>query len=233
MAGKAGPDINEFGLVGYWDAANVKSYPGSGTIWRDLSGNGNHGTLSTGSIGTVSGSGVMVFTSASADYINCGNNSTLNIINSISVESWIKIANTPLTSAVILSKGNVDGGVSTIQYNLHLNTSRSIKFQISDGSSGNTITTTDVVSLNTWTHVVAVLDIDNTMSYVYINGNLSKNQSSLSSLGGTAINLYIGQDKYTNRYFFNGEISNVKIYNHALSQSEITQNYNAMKSRFQ
>ena len=233
MAGKAGPDINEFGLVGYWDAANVKSYPGSGTIWRDLSGNGNHGTLSTGSIGTVSGSGVMVFTSASADYINCGNNSTLNIINSISVESWIKIANTPLTSAVILSKGNVDGGVSTIQYNLHLNTSRSIKFQISDGSSGNTITTTDVVSLNTWTHVVAVLDIDNTMSYVYINGNLSKNQSSLSSLGGTAINLYIGQDKYTNRYFFNGEISNVKIYNRALSQSEITQNYNAMKSRFQ
>ena len=48
MAAHSGPDIIQDGLVFYVDAANTKSYPGSGTTWFDLSGNGKHATL-TGS----------------------------------------------------------------------------------------------------------------------------------------------------------------------------------------
>jgi hypothetical protein len=43
-----GPNIITDGLVLYLDAANPKSYPGTGTVWSDLSGNGNNGTLTNG-----------------------------------------------------------------------------------------------------------------------------------------------------------------------------------------
>jgi hypothetical protein len=45
MAAAAGPDIVNSGLVLALDAANPKSYPGSGATWYDLSGNGKHHTL--------------------------------------------------------------------------------------------------------------------------------------------------------------------------------------------
>ena len=45
MAGFAGPNIVKDKLVSYLDAANTQSYPGSGTAWNDISGNGNNGTL--------------------------------------------------------------------------------------------------------------------------------------------------------------------------------------------
>jgi hypothetical protein len=54
----AGPEIAESGLVLALDAGNLKSYPGSGTTWTDLSGNGNTGTLvnGVGYVGTNGGS---------------------------------------------------------------------------------------------------------------------------------------------------------------------------------
>ena len=48
MAFSRGPSIVTDGLVLALDAANHKSYPGSGTTWYDLSGNGNNGTLNCG-----------------------------------------------------------------------------------------------------------------------------------------------------------------------------------------
>ena len=45
MSVQSGPNGIESGLVLYLDAANVKSYPGSGTSWFDLSGQNNTGTL--------------------------------------------------------------------------------------------------------------------------------------------------------------------------------------------
>lgn len=48
MATNGGPNIIQNGLVFALDAANKKSYPGSGTTWKDLSGNGNDGTLTNG-----------------------------------------------------------------------------------------------------------------------------------------------------------------------------------------
>ena len=68
----AGPEIVEDGLVLALDAGNTKSYPGSGTTWTDLSGNGNNGSLvngvgyNSGNLGSLSFDGVN-------DYVNFGN----------------------------------------------------------------------------------------------------------------------------------------------------------------
>ena len=48
MSAYSGPEISNDGLVLCLDAANFKSYPGTGTTWTDLSGLGNNGTLTNG-----------------------------------------------------------------------------------------------------------------------------------------------------------------------------------------
>ena len=95
------------------------------------------------------------------------------------------------------------------------------------------MTTTDTIDLGDWYHICCTHDADNTNSYVYINGELSKSDtSSIGNLGGTSIDLTIGYDDYTDRYPYNGMISNVRIYSKTLSASEILQNYNANINRF-
>ena len=232
MAGKAGPDISEVGLVGYWDAANVKSYPGSGTIWRDLSGNGNHGTLSTGSIGTVSGSGVMAFDGVD-DYVNASDADMPAGNSSRTFEAWIKMAS------------DTDNWTSGLSYGTQTNDSASL-WSLTDASGTgkpyfgkwglNSGTADTAVDDSIWHQIVMVLtqdganDID--LSF-YIDGIVDGTTTLAdvnTTLGG---DFNIGCRPGADDYWFKGNISLVKVYNKALSQSEITQNYNAMKSRYQ
>jgi hypothetical protein len=68
-----GPNIVTDGLVLYLDAANQKSYPGTGTTWNDLSGNGNNGTLVNGPTFNSDNNGSIVFDGVD-DYVNFGDN---------------------------------------------------------------------------------------------------------------------------------------------------------------
>ena len=54
MSAYGGPEINDSGLVLALDAGNTKSYPGSGTTWTDLSGNGLNATIANNQFGTIS-----------------------------------------------------------------------------------------------------------------------------------------------------------------------------------
>ena len=60
MACNAGPDIIEDGLVLCLDAANINSYPKSGTTWTDLAGF-HDGTLTNGPTFSSDNGGVLVF----------------------------------------------------------------------------------------------------------------------------------------------------------------------------
>ena len=64
------PNIVTNGLVLALDAANPKSYPGSGTTIYDLSGNGNHGTLNNGVGFSTNYKGILTFDGVD-DYVNC------------------------------------------------------------------------------------------------------------------------------------------------------------------
>ena len=70
-----GASIVRNGLVLYLDAANPKSYPGSGTTWKDLSGNGNNGTLVNGPTFNSANGGSIVFDGTN-DYVI-----TTNLLN--------------------------------------------------------------------------------------------------------------------------------------------------------
>jgi hypothetical protein len=88
------PSIATNGLVLCLDAANRKSYPGSGTTWTDLSGNGNNGTLTNGPTYSSANGGSLSF-----DGTNDVVNSTTSIIDradgqEITVSCWIKPSRT-------------------------------------------------------------------------------------------------------------------------------------------
>ena len=78
---------------------------------------------------------------------------------------------------------------------------------------------------------MATLTVSPTEANWYINGLLQNTRTSSHS-SSTFSNLYIGSDSGTVGRYYNGRISNVQIYNRALSATEIVQNYNATKKRY-
>jgi hypothetical protein len=93
------------GLVLCLDAANPKSYPGSGTIWTDLSGNGNNGTLVNG-VGYNSGNlGSLVFDGVD-DVINLSSSSSIQNLTTNFTISTIVRTNVSGGHYSIFTKGN-------------------------------------------------------------------------------------------------------------------------------
>ena len=94
------------------------------------------------------------------------------------------------------------------------------------------MTSTQTLSVDTWYNLIFVRS--NTAYYYYINGALDKTSSSNTSVMAAANqNAQIGNLWTTNdTYAWDGKIANVKIYNRALTSTEVVQNYNATKSRF-
>jgi hypothetical protein len=87
MAVYAGPDIVENGLVLHLDAANPRSYPGTGTGWFDLSGLGNNGTLINGVSYNTSNNGIFTFDNTD-DYVSLPND--LGYTTSFSAFAWFR-----------------------------------------------------------------------------------------------------------------------------------------------
>ena len=103
MALSHSPRIVTNGLVLALDAANIKSYPGSGTTWTDLSGIGNNGTLTNGPTYSSANGGSLVF-NGTDNYVSLPANS-INTNADLTLNYWVK---TPLPGsggAYTLSSG--------------------------------------------------------------------------------------------------------------------------------
>ena len=83
------PRIITDGLVLYVDAANTKSYPGSGTVWTDLSPTQITGSLTNGPTFN-SANGGSIFFDGTDDIVDLGTNNTLNFTDSFSVSFWMR-----------------------------------------------------------------------------------------------------------------------------------------------
>ena len=221
------PKISYDGLVGYWDAANVKSYPGSGTIWRDLSGNGNHGTLSAEGIGTVSGSGTMIFNGAS-DYIGFGDIFTFGTTN-FTISHWYKGNLLDQSDQYTIGKGYPDYDPAHRGYVCRTETGSPYWF-LRDSES-QVIVTHGLENTDVWGNVVLTIDRDIGVAKAYRNGGLITT-ADISGLGDISSTSEFRIGKSSANRPFTGEIPLAMVYNRVLSQSEITQNFNAHRSRF-
>ena len=221
------------GLVLCLDAADRKSYPGTGTTWFDRSGNGNHGTL-VNDVGYNSGNGGALTFDASNDFVRVPYNSTLNTPNGVTYSIWIYATST----GEFLSRGTSDSGATPDNPRIYINVSnKSIYFDWSSPGIDQYVNTSDnSFNGNAWVNVVGVCITGGRMD-VYINGSLSSyslrsNADNMQSpLPNTNSEIQIGGATWIPRHF-GGKISQVSVYNRVLTIAEIKQNFNATRGRF-
>jgi len=227
----AGPDVVESGLVLALDAANTKSYPGSGTTWTDLSGNGNNGTLVNGvgysgdNLGSLSFDGV-------DDYVDCGSNSNFSFgTGNFTIECWYRRNGSQPNFSTFLCTGT--GAALT-------------NWQLCFGSSGispasvnilsffidvpNTLYLYDTVISPDLEWIYACVTRSGTLVSLYRNASLIATASNSSNL--TDQGLRVGINRASSTYL-KGNISNIRLYKgKALTAAEIQQNFNALRGRF-
>lgn len=209
------------GLVLYLDAGFAESYPKGGTTWYDLSGNGYNGTLTNGpTYSSVNGGGIAF--DGSNDYVDITSN--LGIASNIACTLDLILKVDTNTSSVVENPIIRIGTATTNQMRLLF--MRYGNFAISYYANDYTFNYT--VSINTIYNVTFIENGSGLVS-LYINGVL-QDSSSLTAPNTSGNSTNIG--RWSTNTFFNGDIYNVKIYNRALSSTEITQNYNALKGRF-
>jgi hypothetical protein len=223
MSADVGPNIIEDGLVLALDASDPRSYAGSGTTWFDRSGNGNNGTLVNGPVYSTLNRGAFTFDGVN-DTITFNNITTsslgLTSSNGATMSCWMKITLLSRWTGVYVfynTQGSCDFG-----WDITLNNQLRIW-------KGNNITSSVLTPYSDiWTNFVLVSNSTGTI--FYINGI----QFSTTNVVGnvpftTGRNLIFGKHWDS---AVSGNLSNLSIYNRALSASEIAQNFNATRSRF-
>jgi hypothetical protein len=224
-----GPNIVTDGLVFNVDAANVKSYPGSGTTWRDLSRGGNNGTLVNGPTYNTANGGSIVFDGVN-DYGDFGNPTSLNFgTGNFTVSVWFRRFSSAATNRRILSKGS-ESDISSEAGFAIFGSDTSAVFAVNP-SGTRVIITAATYTVNEWVNIVGVLE-RNISIRAYQNSILTSTETApIGSISGTD-NFYIGRSSTSTSVNWGGNISNIQIYNRALSDQEVLQNYNSTKTRF-
>jgi len=229
MAGRIGyyGGMVRDGLVLHLDAAKRDSYPRLGTTWFDLSGNGNNGTLFNGPIFNSDNGGSILLDGSDDEIVHPLTTSiqSINTTNELTISVFFKIN--------FLNQYKDIVGINKVSGNnpfcFRINDSNQYLFDCEVGGvrkvSFYTGTTNDIY--NQWVQLSAT--IGGGKVYTYKNGvqdgnlNTSGNIKTLDSYFGL---LTLGYGR------FSGYISQILLYNKALSASEILQNYNALKGRY-
>jgi hypothetical protein len=209
-------------LVLSLDAANIKSYPKSGTSWNDLSGNNNNSVLTNGPTFTGSFGGNIIFDGAN----DTADISTIDLRTSFTYECWVNMN-------VINGFSFLGQGSTSPNNGLHIWNANDTSLRF--GMYGND---TDVNSLtsstNTWYHYVFTYNHSSPYTKnIYRNAvkQTTSEQQSQSQYTGTGT-LRIGAIYSSGGNYANGRFAMARIYNRILADTEILQNYNSNKSRF-
>jgi hypothetical protein len=214
----SGPEIPNSGLVLNIDAANPRSYSGSGTVWTDLSGNSNNGTLVNGTGYNVNNIGTMVYDG----------------VNDYTSSNYMPPAGTdPRTISVwfnpaVLQNKNLLGYGTPSSHKMW-------DIILYAGSVGVHLYATTAEAgtpyqVGQWQNITFTFTFPTITSYM--NGIVKNSYSSSSINTGVTNTLSISQGVYNAYYYFNGSISNVRIYNRALSAAEIKQKFEATRGRY-
>lgn len=214
-------------LLFYYDPGNTSSYPGSGTTLTDLSPNGYGGTLNGGLTYSSSNGGIFVF-----DGVNDGITLNTSIPSamysaSFSICMFIKPATSPPGTQSFASFAN-DGDAT--QRRLRMRVLSDGTFQMSYFAN-DLSSSSGLITFGNWYMVVMQYNVGTDTSKIWQNTTERASGSEGPFLSGTASRAYIGN--YDNgSEWFKGDIGVMMGYTTNLSSTEITQNFNAFKSRY-
>lgn len=222
------------GLVLWLDAANLNSYTGSGTTWRDMASDGtnNDATLTNGPTYQTGNGGVINF-DGSNDFGSLVNNSNLwfNGSASFSVECWfypnVTPANFTYPGLVTREGGSPRRGWDLIIARNDGNPFIGLERFSSTNSFGPFFEISSATFASKWWHLIGTYD--GTDIRTYVNGEFKLSSASGGDSTNTSTAPQIGG---WNNGYFNGKIGIVRIYNRALAASEVTQNFQALRGRY-
>lgn len=223
-------DVVRRGLKVYLDTGIPGSYGGSGTTWTDLSGNGKNGTLVNSPTYTSTNNGILTFASASLQYATFPD---LGSLSRWTIDTWVKFNSTPAagTTAVVTNQYN---GASSLNFIIGAGepSSSVIRAGFFDGTWRNT-TTGLTPTLGSWYHLVGTYDGSTVILY--------SNNTSVGTLSYSGTPTSGGGSRIARRWdnfgtdptdFMDCVVPEVKIYDRALTTTEINQNFNAHRSRY-
>jgi hypothetical protein len=217
MGLKHHPRIVTNGLVMYVDAANTRSYSGSGLTANGLIG-GIGGTLVNGTGFGTTNNGFFIF-DGSNDHINFGNSSSLQQTSG-TLSVWTKASSPGGGFRGIIAK--------QLAYGLFYADSVLVTF---DWGTGATRSTGLNISDNTWKNVVMTYQSGvSNGTIIYLNG--VSVLTTIITISSQTSNLFGGAEVNAGQYAA-CQISSLNMYNRALTAQEVLQNYNATKMRYQ
>ena len=218
-----GPDIVTDGLILYLDAGNFKSYPGSGSVWYDLSGNRYNGELIN----------MPTYSSNNKGYLEF-NGTNQHITN---FPEFPSITNEPLSVfAWVWSDYTLDGADDGIWGYINSSTDN-CHFEISNNSMRlrlGDVNRTGMTMLpqNQWIYV-GFTSSGNSHKF-YINNDVedswSGNTGTILGTHNDSIGMYVGNSTTVRPW--EGRIGMIKVYYKELTSTEVLQNYNATKGRY-
>lgn len=231
MAIYRGPKTINRGLILHLDAANPKSYPGSGTAWKDMV-SGTDASLVNGPSYSPSKLGILQFDGAN-DYCQVASNGQGKFDNqNFTIEAWAK------------PEDDSDGVIFSYDYTSHTPPYYATQFRFmsngrlyfswnNNGSWTSNVTSfstpNDTYVLNEWQHVAAVFTSGR--QEMWLDGVKVDFESKTHTITYYNQEVWVGRGNWSTSYL-DGGIATVRYYNVALSADEIIQNYNATKLRF-
>lgn len=224
MALTHSPKFVTNGLVFYFDAKNIKSYPGTGTACFDLMRNSATGEAVNSPTYTAAG----YFSFVTDDYIRFTNSTALDNQN-FSIEVWVR-TNTTNQNGFWFEKGTVNTQYSIFQGGT------SIWCRINAGAGAVdtvVVTTANYMNTTSWYQVVFTFTSGSQVCYINtaVAGTGTTTGTVATNAGGMSIGAYGGYSG-THSYYYNGDLAIAAVYNRVLSAAEVTQNFNAIRGRF-
>jgi len=218
-------------LQGWWKLDASATYDSSTGNWTipDDSSNSNDGTSSGMTQANLVQSDLS-FTSGYSpyaldfdgtnDYIDCGNDSSLTLTSDLSLSAWVKVSS-HVNYAGIISKLQTGGAYNGYQIT-NGGSSGSVRFYT--GANGGVDITATGLSTGVWYHICGVINHSSSVATLYVNGASVGTDTSFNAQSTVSNSLKIGQDN--NAHYFEGSISNVSVWNAALTSSQVTEIYN-------
>lgn len=224
MAFGNGPRIVTDGLVLALDAADKNSYPGTGVTWRDLSGNSNNCILTNGPKFSTTNAGVIIF-DGTDDYLFRADTSLKNY-TSITANIWMNVSSSNSFEAYFSYNSDfafLDKGWGVRRQS----TNNAFQYWGGTGNTGIKLYQNgNLLSTSSSSFAIVNATINNTWQMISLVA------TGISSWG-TSNNLSIATRDDVFSPTTNMRVGGFNLYNRELSQSEILQNYNVQKSKFE
>lgn len=236
------PTITTDGLLIHLDAANTKSYLGTGTNWKDLSLTGNNGRLSTSSQFNSSDKTFLINSSTNVVY---SSETLIGNASSFTIDCWLLVSNinnipgggdAGSTANMIAHAGLY--GANGFRFGLRQVSTGTVapvfstKQHVPNNPDGIDVTARNLeISTGTYFQTAVAYNASLGITSMYVNGVAVASSSTGLYVYTSTMSLHIGGSRQ-GTFGLNGKIGLVKWYNRALTAGEIFQNFSAHRGRY-